>query len=131
MKLLYTILLFLYISFQSCFSQNDNISVNDPKLAWWRDARFGLFIHWGPITLTGAEISWCMRTDLPWCKPDYVVPEIYQQLYKQFNPVKFDARQWVQYAKDAGMKYIVFVSKHHDGFVEWDSQFAFWSRCPS
>ena len=63
-----------------------------------------------------------MRTDLPWCKPDYVVPEIYQQLYKQFNPVKFDARQWVQYAKDAGMKYIVFVSKHHDGFVEWDSK---------
>jgi len=94
----------------------------DEHLQWWRDARFGLFIHWGPITLTGAEISWCMRTDLPWCKPDYVVPEIYQQLYKQFNPVKFDARQWVQYAKDAGMKYIVFVSKHHDGFVEWDSK---------
>jgi len=122
MKLIYTIVFFLYISFQSCFSQNASISVNDPKLAWWRDARFGLFIHWGPITLTGAEISWCMRTDLPWCKPDYVVPEIYQQLYKQFNPVKFDARQWVQYAKDAGMKYIVFVSKHHDGFVEWDSK---------
>jgi alpha-L-fucosidase len=94
----------------------------DEHLQWWRDARFGLFIHWGPVTLTGAEISWCMRTDLPWCKPDYVVPEIYQQLYKQFNPVKFDARQWVQYAKDAGMKYIVFVSKHHDGFVEWDSK---------
>jgi len=94
----------------------------DEHLQWWRDARFGLFIHWGPITLTGAEISWCMRTDLTWCKPDYVVPEIYQQLYKQFNPVKFDARQWVKYAKDAGMKYIVFVSKHHDGFVEWDSK---------
>ena len=122
MKKILFILLISFLNFQSGFSQKENISVNDPKLAWWRDARFGLFIHWGPITLTGAEISWCMRTDLPWCKPDYVVPEIYQQLYKQFNPVKFDARQWVQYAKDAGMKYIVFVSKHHDGFVEWDSK---------
>jgi alpha-L-fucosidase len=121
MKTLYTIIFFLFISIQICFSQNDNISVNDPKLAWWRDARFGLFIHFGPVTLTGAEISWCMRTDLPWCKP-YVSKEIYEQLYKQFNPVKFDARQWVKYAKEAGMKYIVFVSKHHDGFVMWDSK---------
>lgn len=93
----------------------------DQHLQWWREARFGMFIHWGPITLTGAEISWCMRTDLSWGKP-HVEPEIYQELYKQFNPVKFDARKWVQYAKDAGMKYIVFVAKHHDGFVMWDSK---------
>ncbi|HLP15675.1 MAG TPA: alpha-L-fucosidase [Bacteroidota bacterium] len=93
---------------------------NSEYMKWWRDARFGLFIHWGPVTLTGAEISWCMR-ESPWTKPN-VVPEIYHELYKQFNPVKFDARQWVQYAKDAGMKYIMFVSKHHDGFVEWDSK---------
>lgn len=114
---------FFLISFLFSSAKAQQTPANyDEHLQWWRDARFGLFIHWGPITLTGAEISWCMRTDLPWCKPDYVVPEIYQQLYKQFNPVKFDARKWVQYAKDAGMKYIVFVSKHHDGFVEWDSK---------
>jgi len=122
MKKNFFVLLISLLSFQTGFSQTGNISVNDPKLAWWRDARFGLFIHWGPITLTGAEISWCMRTDLPWCKPYYVQPEIYEQLYKQFNPVKFDAHQWVKNAQDAGMKYIVFVVKHHDGFVLWDSK---------
>lgn len=121
MKKLVVVFLFVSFLFSSVKAQQTPANY-DEHLQWWRDARFGLFIHWGPITLTGAEISWCMRTDLPWCKPDYVVPEIYQQLYKQFNPVKFDARQWVQYAKDAGMKYIVFVSKHHDGFVEWDSK---------
>jgi alpha-L-fucosidase len=121
MKPFYIIVLFLVMAFQICSAQNNNSSVDDPKLAWWRDARFGMFIHWGPITLTGAEISWCMRTDLPWCKP-YVNKEIYEQLYTQFNPTKFDARQWVKYAKDAGMKYIVLVSKHHDGFILWDSK---------
>lgn len=95
--------------------------VNSQKLEWWRDARFGLFIHWGPVTLTGAEISWSMRSDLSWSKP-HLQPEIYGQLYKQFNPVKFDARQWVKNAQNAGMKYIVFVAKHHDGFALWDSK---------
>jgi alpha-L-fucosidase len=122
MKLLYSGVLIFLMSFQTSFSQNANISVNDSKLAWWRDARFGLFIHWGPITLTGAEISWSMRTDLPWCKPYYVPREVYANLYQQFNPVKFDAHQWVKNAQDAGMKYIVFVVKHHDGFVLWDSK---------
>ncbi len=93
----------------------------DEHLQWWQDSRFGLFIHWGPVSLTGAEISWAMRTDLQWSKP-HVEPEIYKELYKQFNPVNFDARKWVQYAKDAGMKYIVFVSKHHNGFAMWDSK---------
>ena len=121
MKPIYSVVFCIFISVQICFSQNGSTSFNDPKLAWWQDARFGLFIHWGPVTLTGAEISWCMRTDLQWTKP-HVEPEIYKELYKQFNPVNFDARQWVKYAKDAGMRYIVFVSKHHDGFVMWDSK---------
>ncbi len=114
------------VFFIVCFWASAVEAQHTPKehenhLQWWRDARFGLFIHWGPVTLTGAEISWAMRTDLSWSRP-HVGPEIYKELYKQFNPVNFDAKKWVQYAKDAGMKYIVFVSKHHNGFALWDSK---------
>jgi len=114
-------LLFLYLLIAITQLKAQGSLVKNPKLEWWRDARFGLFIHWGPVTLTGAEISWCMRTEASWSKP-HVEREIYGQLYKQFNPVKFDARQWVKNAQNAGMKYIVFVAKHHDGFVLWDSK---------
>jgi alpha-L-fucosidase len=91
----------------------------------WRQMKFGLFIHWGPVSLKGTEIGWSRggerrgRDD----KSTGSVPaEVYDNLYKQFNPVKFDAEQWVQIAKDAGMKYLVFTSKHHDGFSMFDSK---------
>ncbi|MEJ2704586.1 MAG: alpha-L-fucosidase, partial [Sedimentisphaerales bacterium] len=91
----------------------------------WRAMRFGLFIHWGPVSLKGTEIGWSRggerrgRND----KTTGSVPvEVYDNLYKQFNPVKFNADEWVQIAKDAGMKYLVFTSKHHDGFSMFDSQ---------
>ncbi len=86
----------------------------------WRALRFGMFIHWGPVSLTGKEIGWSRATELtdtttPW-------PE-YDQLYKQFNPTAFNAAEWVSIAKDTGMKYIVLTSKHHDGFCLWDSAY--------
>jgi len=91
----------------------------------WRQMKFGLFIHWGPVSLKGTEIGWSRggerrgRND----KSTGSIPvEVYDNLYKQFNPVKFDAEQWVQIAKDAGMKYLVFTSKHHDGFSMFDSK---------
>ena len=84
------------------------------KVKWFTDARFGLFIHWGPVTLTGHEIGWSRGEHTP--------VEEYDQLYKQFNPVKFDAAEWVQIAKDAGMKYLVITTKHHDGFCLWDTK---------
>jgi alpha-L-fucosidase len=91
----------------------------------WRQMKFGLFIHWGPVSLKGTEIGWSRggkrrgRDD----KSTGSIPvEIYDNLYKQFNPVEFDAEQWVQIAKDAGMKYLVFTSKHHDGFSMFDSK---------
>jgi alpha-L-fucosidase len=87
--------------------------------------KFGLFIHWGPVSLKGTEIGWSRggerrgRND----KSTGSIPvEIYDNLYKQFNPVKFNADEWIQIAKDAGMKYLVFTSKHHDGFSMFDSQ---------
>jgi alpha-L-fucosidase len=94
------------------------------RLAWWREARFGLFIHWGPVSLKGTEIGWSRGgvrrgygsrgTEIP--------VEVYDNLYKQFNPTNFNADAWVATAKAAGMKYLVFTSRHHDGFSEFDTQ---------
>lgn len=94
---------------------------HNARMQWWRDAKFGLFIHWGPVSLTGGELSWCRkgperRGDHQNVLPPQVPAEEYDQLYKRFNPTKFDARQWVKIAQDAGMKYLVMVCKHHDGF---------------
>lgn len=85
------------------------------RLEWWKDARFGMFIHWGPVSLKGTEIGWSRGREIP--------IEEYDSLYLQFNPVNFDAAKWVKLAKDAGMKYMVFTSKHHDGFCNWDTEY--------
>jgi alpha-L-fucosidase len=94
------------------------------RLAWFREAKFGLFIHWGLYAIPagqwkGARVpgigEWIMfRARVP-------VPE-YEKLAQGFNPVKFDAAAWVALAKDAGMKYMVITSKHHDGFALFDSK---------
>lgn len=86
-----------------------------PKLEWWQDARFGMFIHWGPVSIKGTEIGWSRGREIP--------VSTYDSLYLQFNPVNFNADEWVSIAKEAGMKYIVFTSKHHDGFCNWDTQY--------
>ncbi len=93
------------------------------RMAWWREARFGLFIHWGPVSLKGTEIGWSRGGERPGLKGTGEVPvEEYDNLYKRFNPVRFDADEWVRIARDAGQKYLVFTSKHHDGFVNFDTQ---------
>ena len=96
----------------------------DEKMKWFREAKFGLFIHWGLYaipagTWKGKQIpgigEWIMnRAKIP-------VKE-YEQLARQFNPIEFNAEQWVQLAEDAGMKYIVITSKHHDGFAMFGSK---------
>ena len=80
----------------------------------WQDKRFGMFIHWGPVSQTSHEIGWSRGTQTP--------IEVYDNLYKQFNPTLFNADEWVKIAKDAGMKYIVLTTKHHDGFCLWDTK---------
>lgn len=84
------------------------------RLKWWTEARFGMFIHWGPVSLKGTEIGWSRGAQVPAAE--------YDQLYQQFNPTNFNAAQWVKIAKAAGMKYIVLTSKHHDGFCLWDTK---------
>ncbi|WP_446050951.1 alpha-L-fucosidase [Zobellia laminariae] len=97
---------------------------DDERMEWWRDAKFGMFIHWGVYSIPGGErngevcgggAEWIMD------KLDYTIEE-YEKLPPVFDPVKFDADEWVAMAKDAGMKYIVITSKHHDGFGLWDSK---------
>ncbi|MBP8129893.1 MAG: alpha-L-fucosidase [Candidatus Hydrogenedentes bacterium] len=95
----------------------------DARLALWREARFGMFIHWGPASVNGTEISWS-RIGHPHDHPglESVPAETYDALYRRFNPAAFDADAWMQLAKDAGMKYVVFVAKHHDGFSMWPTR---------
>lgn len=75
--------------------------------------RFGMFIHWGPVALRGTEIGWSRHREVPAAD--------YDTLYRVFNPVKFNAEEWVKTAKDAGMKYLTITAKHHDGFCLWPS----------
>lgn len=87
---------------------------NETKIEEWKDARFGMFIHWGPVSLKGTEIGWSRGREIP-------VDE-YDNLYKQFDAKNFDANDWVNAAKAAGMKYIILTTKHHDGFCLWNTR---------
>lgn len=94
----------------------------DRRMAWWREARFGMFIHWGLYAIPAGE--WKGRTDhAEWIRTTAQIPlEEYNQFVPQFNPTNFNAARWAQLAKRAGMKYLVITSKHHDGFCLWDSK---------
>jgi alpha-L-fucosidase len=102
---------------------NNYLKASERDVEQWREMKFGLFIHWGPVSLKGTEIGWSRGGERRGQGGTGIIPvEIYDNLYKQFNPIKFNADEWVQVAKDAGMKYLVFTSKHHDGFSMFDSK---------
>lgn len=94
---------------------NPNLKTHPEALKKFQDMRFGMFIHWGPVALRGEEISWS--------RGKQITKEDYDTLYKEFNPMLFNAADWVSAAKNAGMKYIVLTTRHHDGFSLWDSKY--------
>jgi len=112
------------MSFAVCgIAQEDGKEMSkDDHLRWWRESRFGMFIHWGPVSIKGTEISWSRGGERRGIKGKGEIPvEVYDSLYKQFNPVKFRADEWVSIARSAGMKYMVLTAKHCDGFCLWHS----------
>ena len=96
---------------------------DDARMAWWREARFGMFIHWGLYAIPAG--TWKGETShAEWIRTTAQIPlQTYDKFISRFNPEKFDAEAWVKLAKAAGMKYIVITSKHHDGFCLFDSEY--------
>jgi len=118
-----TPLLFVGLLLISGFVSTSAHPAESPDFKWWQDARFGMFIHWGPSTLSGKEISWSRAKSNPNSPNNGPTPvEVYDTLYRKFNPVKFNADDWVAAAKAAGMKYMVLTAKHCDGFMLWDTK---------
>jgi len=99
------------------------------RIGEWQDIKFGLLMHWGPYSQWGIVESWSIcPEDEGWCVPDtvkdyFAYKKQYENLGKTFNPLKFDPEKWAKAAKDAGMKYVVFTTKHHDGFCMFDSKY--------
>ncbi len=97
------------------------------SLEQWKDMKFGLLMHWGPYSQWGIVESWSLCSeDEPWCRrhmKDYTeYCRQYEALKTTFNPVKFDPERWAEAAAFAGMKYVVFTTKHHDGFCMFDTR---------
>jgi len=130
--LLMAVLGFFYECSNARQSPNLLVAEND-KIQWFKEARFGMFVHWGLYSVLGGTYDGRTMPDttLPngkswyaeWIQQRLEVPDkVYQSLVKEFNPVFFNADEWIQEAKNAGMKYFVITAKHHDGFALWDSK---------
>lgn len=91
----------------------------DERTAWYRAAKFGMFIHWGPYSLASVEASWPIMVP----KPGGITEAEYRELPKRFNPTKFDPFALVDLARSAGQQYMVFTTKHHDGFCMFDTSY--------
>ncbi len=98
------------------------LPTDDDRMSWWREARFGMFLHWGLYSILGGE--WGGRTDYAeWIRNNAHIPLAeYDTLVRRFNPVRFDADTWVALAREAGMRYVTITTKHHDGFGLFDSR---------
>jgi alpha-L-fucosidase len=109
-------------------SMDETAAQHDARMSWWRQARFGMFIHWGLYSQAAGEWDGKPTSGAgEWIMNDMQIPlSQYATLVPRFNPVQFDAAQWVRVAKDAGMKYIVITSKHHEGFGMYRSSLTDW-----
>ncbi len=100
----------------------------DERMAWWREARFGMFIHWGVYSVpAGIHDGERVNGIGEWIMQRAKIPVVdYRSYAQRFNPVKYDADAWARLAKAAGMRYVVITSKHHDGFALFDSAVTDW-----
>jgi alpha-L-fucosidase len=103
---------------------NETPEAKQQRLEWWKDAKFGMFIHWGVYSVPA---GWYNDEMVPGASEwlmyfAKISPGEYEKFASQFNPVEYEPEKWVKLAKNAGMKYIVITSKHHDGFCLWDSK---------
>lgn len=107
------------------YHRNETRENKDKRVQWWRDARFGMFIHWGLYAVPAGEHKGIRSERISSYIQDWAnIPRAeYAQFAKNFNPVDFDAAAWAQLAQDAGMKYLVITAKHHEGFCIYDSDF--------
>ena len=104
-------------------------AAHDARMAWWREAKFGMFIHWGVYSVPA---GYYQNKPVPgigeWIMNKAKIPmQTYQQFAKDFDPTNFNADAWVKVAKDAGVKYIVITAKHHDGFAMFPSKVSSWN----
>lgn len=109
----------LGLAFLLCVVLSTSAQTASPDTKWFEDARFGMFIHYGPYSVLGSG-EWVMN-DRP------ITAHAYKRLQDFFNPHEFDAKEWVSIAKNAGMKYITFTSRHHDSFSNWDTKQSDWN----
>ena len=105
-------------------SATNIVTQHDARLAWWHEAKFGMFIHWGLYSQLGGEWKGGYYAGIgEWIMYKARIPIAdYEQVAHQFNPTNFDAEAWAQLAQDAGMKYLIITSKHHDGFAMFGSK---------
>ncbi len=113
---------------QTIIHSQETKEQKDQKMAWWRDAKFGMFIHWGVYAVpAGVYKEEKVDRGGSWIMQHAHIPVTeYREYAKQFNPVKYDPEQWVELAKEAGMKYLVITTKHHEGFALYDSKVTDW-----
>jgi len=109
-------------------SKADPLQADPNMVEAWKDMRFGMFLCWGPVSLTGKEIGWSRGAPAWGRRPGVrgakgpTPADFYDALHEKWKPTHFDAERWVTVAKDAGMKYLIFLVKHHDGFCLYDTK---------
>ena len=137
--------MFLPVMFWACLAtlssaaeKQESIAADEPwlhdRLEWFQDQKFGFMMHWAPYSQWGCIESWPLVEEDKWARPDDLkawterdkdmqrFTKDYWALPKTFNPVNFDPGLWARAAKAAGMKYVVFTTKHHDGFCMFDTR---------
>jgi alpha-L-fucosidase len=122
------VVVFIFLSSFSTMAQQKQSDVQ--RLAWWHEAKFGMFIHWGVYSLYGGVYNGHQqaRGDAAWILNRCKIPVAeYRETAKQFNPVNYNPEAWAKMAKDAGMKYLIITAKHHDGFALFESKASNWN----